>query len=118
MKWHTVIFWSILLLLFAASLGASYVRFFISGDYLVTYSTQCDPNVASCFVDCQDDSCETQNFYMYVERPANDLTEMCKDDDFTLCLSQLNCGIAPGRECTETFCDSSTEECSDQRIIQ
>ena len=116
MKWHTVFFWTSLLLLLLASAGASYVRFFVNSDYLVTYSTECNPDESSCYLGCDDDACENPSFYMYIERPAQDLNDMCSQEDIASCLARLNCAATPGKQCVEMFCDSATEDCSTSQI--
>lgn len=98
--------------LFILFVSASYLRFVVNEEYMVTYEVPCDANTSSCFVGCSDDTCTEDYFYYTVEKNAHDLRSQCG-------ISILNCEEATACQlsdshCRIVFCDpSEAEQCSE-----
>ncbi|MFT5849491.1 MAG: hypothetical protein ACI9H6_000300 [Patiriisocius sp.] len=96
------------LLLFVVT--ASYYRFIVINDYVVSYEGDCDPTAESCFIGCEDDECTEEYFYSVVERHASEIKEIC-GVDITDCDDSYECP-AEGTKCFISYCDDSEDECS------
>lgn len=95
------------LLLIAAFM--SYDRFMVRGDYIAAYEGDCDPATESCFVGCEDDACNEQYYYSYIEKHATELREMC-GPDITDCDEAYSCQEGDV-SCEISYCDSTTDDC-------
>ncbi len=97
--------------LFILTAGASYVRFVILHDYLVSYQTECDPSTASCFTGCEDEEgweeCAEPFYYSIITRPATELESLC-NTDVSNCAAAKECGNS--LNCSVTFCDDTVGE--------
>lgn len=83
--------------------ASSYYRFMVTNDFLVSYEGICDPVTESCFVGCEDDTCENVYYYTLIERDAADLVNKC-GDNISNCEESNSC-IATERSCSITYCD-------------
>lgn len=92
-------------------IGASYTRFVINQDYLVSYEGDCDPAASeSCFVYCEDEECTDPFYYSIIERRASVVHELC-GEDVSICDEAYWCSEDES-ECSITFCDPQTDgEC-------
>lgn len=85
--------------------GASYARFIVLNDYLVSYESDCDPYTESCFEGCEDDTCTETYFYSIIERHASEIYQLCGPDVLE-CDEAWECqeGV---QTCSITYCDPS-----------
>lgn len=88
-------------------LGASYVRFIVLTDYLVTFEGECDPYTESCFEGCEDDECTEVYYYNLIERHATELYERCGSDVLE-CDEAFECQ-KDVNICNITFCDPEVD---------
>ena len=88
-------------------IGASYVRFFITHDYIVAYEGVCDPVVNDCFIGCEDDECSEEYYYSEVQKYAADLLIQC-GKDITNCESANICLPTDDTKCSVTYCNVAT----------
>ena len=102
LKDHLLSYVLVPLLILAA--GASYYRFMVLHDHMVSYEGFCDPATESCFVGCEEEvddiaDCPTDLVFYYteVERHATELYTHCGD-------SIIDCPEAD--YCTEDELDS------------
>lgn len=86
---------------------ASYYRFMVSHDYLVTYEGECDPASQACYVGCEDDECTEEYYYSLIEKYAADVYSQC-GADITDCADAHEC-LSTDSACTITYCDIETE---------
>ncbi len=98
------LFFYTLTFIFIITVAASYVRFIVINDYLVTYEGECDPELSSCFVGCEDEECTTSYYYAFVEKHAVDLRRQC-GVDITDCPNASVCLPQGDRSCSITYCD-------------
>lgn len=98
----------VLVPLIALSAAASYYRFILASDYMVSYEGECDPATESCFEGCEDDACETTYPYKQMQKYAADLEVSC-GTDITDCEAASVC-LAADRDCTVTYCDPENLE--------
>ena len=61
-------------------IGASYMRFIVTHDYMVAYEGECDPSLNTCFVGCIDNECTSEYYYTKVQKYAPDLYKQCGSD--------------------------------------
>lgn len=108
MKFRDNILLYILVPLILLSMGASYVRFMVTHDYIVAYEGTCDPSMHSCFVGCTDEECTEEYYYSNVQKSAVDLNAEC-GDDITDC-EKANLCQPSDQKCSVTYCDPSTED--------
>lgn len=101
--------------LFILMVAASYYRFIVLHDHLVSYEAFCDPTEASCYVLCEDEAiediaeCPAEQVFTYavIERYAADLMSLC-GDTVTDCEAADYC--AEGEvDCVVYYCDQETE---------
>lgn len=92
---------------------ASYYRFMVIHDYIVSYEGTCDPALESCFVGCEDDECTDEYYYTRVERYAANLINFC-GNDITDCEEANSC-TSGENDCSITYCDPVTDldQCDD-----
>jgi hypothetical protein len=86
---------------------ASYFRFFIDRDYIVSYEGTCDPQTTTCFSGCKDDNCIETYEYSKVQKYGADLYAEC-GDDITNCQSANIC-LPTDRKCSITYCDTKAD---------
>lgn len=108
MKYLEHIFFNVIFALFILFLGTSYVRFMILHDYRVSYAITCNPKTDSCYIDCEDETC-TQEYYYVVEKYAPDILEQCG-------MSVEGCRMAEKCQSSDTnckvkYCEPETETC-------
>lgn len=89
--------------------GASYVRFMVINDYLVSYEVTCDPAVQACFVGCEDEECSNTYPYYIVEKQAAELERQC-GKDVSNCEMARVC-TSEDSVCSVTMCDLASEDC-------
>lgn len=99
---NNFLIYSILVLTIIAA-SASYYRFMVLGDYIVSYEGPCDPETESCYVDCEDEECTTEYYYTVIERNAAEIFEKC-GEDITDCDAAYECQ-SDAAECSITYCD-------------
>jgi hypothetical protein len=90
------------------SVGVSYYRFVVTKDYIASYEIDCKADTSSCFIGCEDDECEIEYYYTYIERSASELHSLC-GDNVTDCLSADSC-LDSKEFCRVTFCDSDSPD--------
>ncbi len=83
--------------------AASYYRFVIQKDYLVSYEGDCDPYTETCFLYCEDDECTEPFYYSIIERKASEVFALC-GTDVTLCDEAYECQENV-ETCSVTYCD-------------
>jgi hypothetical protein len=83
----------------------SYIRFFVTHNYQISFEGECDPIAHSCFIGCKDDACENEYYYKTVERPANEVLALC-GPDITDCAKASFCE-SDQPQCVITYCDTS-----------
>lgn len=92
--------------------SASYFRFVLNEDYLVSYEASCDADVSSCFIGCTDETCAETYNYLLIERKASTLNEMC-GKSVTDCPLANSCQKSEGTSCEITYCVTSADaKCS------
>jgi hypothetical protein len=82
---------------------ASYYRFMVAHDYLISYEGECDPYAEDCFVDCEDDECTSEYYYTKVYRHAVTIAELC-GEDITDCEAASSC-MRGESDCSIVYCD-------------
>lgn len=85
------------------AVGASYYRFMVSYEYLVSYEGDCNPYTESCFLYCEDDECSDPFFYSIIERQAHEVRALC-GEDVTTCDAAYECQDDVD-VCTVYYCD-------------
>jgi len=108
-------FYLIILSIFIVGIS-SYYRFLNNYDYLVEYEQTCDPATETCFIGCDDDSCNKKYYYFKIQKYALDLHNQC-GEDITDCESAKRCDSGD-HKCNVIYCNSVTEEgnnCSDPK---
>ncbi len=101
------VFLLFIILVVAASGIASYIRFIVDRNYLVSYEGKCDSRVEVCFSGCKNDACTETYEFSKVQKYGADLYAEC-GDDITNCDSANVCR-STDRECTVTHCDTKTD---------
>lgn len=89
--------------LFILFVAASYVRFMIQLDYLVSYEGECDPYTESCFLYCEDEECSDPFYYTTIERQAKEIYDRC-GLDVSECEEAQTCQ-SDVAVCNITYCD-------------
>jgi hypothetical protein len=89
---------------------ASFYRFIILNDYLVSYEGGCDPTTESCFIGCENEECTEEYFYSIIERHAVKINTLC-GDDISECDDAYECPVESS-SCFITYCNDSEDECS------
>ncbi|MFT7507386.1 MAG: hypothetical protein ACI92I_000536 [Acidimicrobiales bacterium] len=97
----------ILTILLILTVSASYYRFMVTYDYLVSYEGDCDPYSESCYEYCEDDECTEPLHYTWITQSASTIKENC-GDDVTMCDFAYECSPSEG-DCAITYCDPKTE---------
>lgn len=82
---------------------ASYYRFIVIDDYLVSYEAACATETESCFIGCDDDACSSEYYYSLIERPASEVFALCGENVLE-CEAANFCEGGSGT-CTVTYCD-------------
>lgn len=105
------LFITLLLAFVVFTVFASFYRFVIAQDFMVTYEIDCDPQSAYCYVGCEDDECLEEYYYQEIERYAPTLLNLC-GSDITDCAAALSC-MSDEMDCSVYSCDpqESPEEC-------
>jgi hypothetical protein len=99
-------------ILFVLAFSASFLRFYVQGDYLVKKNEiECDPYTELCFEWCEEEVCEEPYYYAYATRNAQELRDACGidindcDAAWYCDPSEINCEI--------TYCDPDFNDCDD-----
>lgn len=116
MKFHDNFFYYILTLLVVIMVSASYVRFMVNQDYLVSFEGACNPTTENCFTGCEDDECTTQYYYSEVVKYAPDLYREC-GPDITDCEAANVC-LPDDRKCSVTYCDIEVDGDTCETLIE
>lgn len=103
--------------LLVLTVGASYVRFMVQYDYLVTYEGECDPYTQICFEYCEDEKCDEPIHYTWIERDAAILKQICGDHSILDCEAAMSC-LPDENRCSISFCDSTIDEDCEQLSSQ
>jgi hypothetical protein len=88
--------------------SASFYRFIVLHDYLVSYEIDCDPSSESCFIGCEDDECTAEYFYALIERRADDIYNLC-GPNIVECEAALECSQS-STHCNITYCNPDIDE--------
>jgi hypothetical protein len=92
------------------TVAASYFRFMVSYDYLVSYEGDCDAFSQSCFLYCEDDECTEPLYYSIIERDASALRSICgANADILNCEAASTCQ-PNDRSCSVTYCDATIDD--------
>lgn len=102
---HFFLYCVLLVAVFAA--GASYVRFVVLQEYVVSYESACDAASASCFIGCEDEECTETYHYKLMKKHARELYAQC-GEDITDCAAADECGPEDNGRCSVTYCDSTS----------
>ncbi len=105
MKNHLLLY--VLLPLIVLSAGSAYYRFIVQHDYMVTYSSDCNPARDSCYVECADKECTEEYTYSLIEKHAADVYAQC-GPDITDCKEAYVCANSD-TACSVTYCNPETE---------
>ncbi|MBU1292830.1 hypothetical protein KJ819_02050 [Patescibacteria group bacterium] len=106
-KKHPILY--IILPLCVLAIAASFYRFMVLQDYIVTYEGACDPSAQSCYLACVDDSCSETYYYALVQKRSGDVLAQC-GPDITDC-EQASVCLESDRDCFIEYCDSSVDSC-------
>ena len=99
----------ILLPLCILAITGSYLRFFVTEDYVVEYEIECVPGSVSCFIGTDETTGELY-YYSTVRKHAVDVRKEC-GTDITDCELAQTCNEG-NRECSVTFCKTGLGECT------
>lgn len=102
-----ILLWTLLPLMILF-ISASYYRFIVKNDYLVSYEAPCDENLNSCFIGCTDESCAETYPYLLIERDANELNKIC-GEDVSNCPLADSCSLVNDKSCRVTYCEVTTD---------
>jgi len=101
-------FFYYLLLVIVIIVGAfSYFRFIVHHDYIVYYEGECDPNIESCFVGCEDDECTEEYYYTEVQKYAPDLLKVC--GNYVTDCDEANICLPTDQNCSIIYCDPEVD---------
>lgn len=89
------------------AVSASFYRFLVIKDYIVSYEGICDPYTESCFVYCEDEECVEPFYYSTIERQAAEIYERC-GEDVTVCDEAYECQPDVS-VCSITYCDPAQD---------
>ena len=102
--------------LIVLSLAASFFRFMVTGDYMVSHEAFCDPYQEECFVYCEDDECIEPFYYVTIQRKASDLMDICGDLLVPDCEAAQKCQPNENK-CTVTYCtDPNDQTCESMSV--
>lgn len=102
-------FFAYTLVLFTTlAVGATYYRFMVTYDYLVSYEGDCDPYTQDCFLYCEDETCSDPFYYSIIERHAAEIRTLC-GKDVTTCDEAYICQESV-EICSFTYCDPLINE--------
>jgi hypothetical protein len=116
-----------LVILFLASLGFSFYKFYIVRDYMIYGHTECDPSESVCFVyvcdpeteECTGNEDEDTEYYALIEKNASQIpvcdpsTEEC--EPLTCASDETDCRVS---FCDETLAAKEEVECSSPEDFQ
>ncbi len=103
------IFFVVLFPFVLLAIAASYFRFMVQYDYLVSYEGFCDPYTEVCYEYCEDDECLEPVHYTWVERKAADLVMLCGENTVLDCEAASYCAENE-QSCSVTHCDFSFDD--------
>lgn len=90
------------------AVGASYMKFVVTHDYIIYDEIECDPYAASCYLYCEDEACEEPFYYAELTRRADIYVEYCQNLDYFDCDASYGC-IEGELDCQVNFCESSAD---------
>ena len=122
------IFFLVLFLLIAGSVGMAYWRIVVRKDYVVQTQEDCDPSVEKCFIwecdpesmeegeACTGDSEEDVWYYQLQKRNASNVP-LCNPEEDEDC-QPMSCNSYIEKDCETVYCDEKTAieqetECND-----
>ena len=91
------------------AVASSFSRFLVTYDYLISYEGTCDPNEASCFVYCENETCDDPLYYTIIERMAYTLVDLCGENSILDCSAADMC-YSDEEYCVIYHCDTETDE--------
>lgn len=94
--------------------AASYYRFMVLNDYMVSYEGVCDPLTEHCFIGCEDEECSIEYYYTEIRRHAVDIYNLC-GNDISDCDAAQSCSLSD-RACSITHCDVTVLDASCERV--
>lgn len=98
---------SVFFIVIVLSTAASYLRFVVNKDYLMSVEVPCDPSVDSCYF-YEDEETGEPILFKLIERPAHDLPN-CDPSD-TVCMESIYCTNSPEEVCEVITCGEG-EDC-------
>lgn len=113
MQFKKNVFIIILLPMIIALFAASYIRFMVLHDYMIEYHIECNPQISSCFISCDNDDCSEKSYYAKIKKYAPNIFAQC-GKDITNCDNAKVCLPENDNNCSTLFCNTtiSNEECS------
>lgn len=103
----------VFILVIITACATSY-RFYVLKDYVIEYETECDPYTESCFISCENESCDEVFYYKYITRHAREIFDVC-GADITDCEEATACYSDSG-DCDVEFCDVNSDECDSMTV--
>lgn len=103
MKIKSTILYTLFFALLVLTAGASFFRFVIKKDYLVSFETECDPLTQNCFIGCDDD-CNNEYYFSITEGGAYELYKNC-GKDVSSCEYAQTCNHDTNANCSTSYCD-------------
>ncbi len=119
------IFYTILVLLIAISVGVTFYKIVILKDYQIVAQVSCDPATEKCFVYecdaavdgvCSENPAENISYFKNISKKANNIYLCEKTSERIGCNEELSCTEGEA-DCTYTYCDPTQlldgEKCSE-----
>ncbi len=108
------IFYTILALLIALSVGTTYYKLVILKDYQIVAQVSCDPSYENCFVyecdpefeECSEDPAENISYYKNISKKAATIYTCENTEEKLGCNEELSC-TEEEENCSYSFCDPS-----------
>ncbi len=107
-------FFYIVIIFIVLSVSASYYRFIITNDYIVSFEGWCDPEYESCFTGSYYDEecdCDVEYTFKIVEKPVSSFTKQLAECDVDPFLDPMECEVvdqcsATESNCSVTYCET------------
>lgn len=91
-------------------LAVAFFRFIYLKDFKISYESECDPSISSCFIGCTNEECTETYPYKYILKHATDITKRCDLNDIENCEAAHIC-LREDKICEISFCNVLEEEC-------